>query len=84
MPKYIEKSKYQQYFHCFIISILVSYAFWVSCYYNIVTALISVAFRAAVLIRGEAIIRGRRLFQCGYPKVGRLLEGGAYLRSGAY
>ena len=38
----------------------------------------------AVLIRGEALIRGRRLFQRGYQKVQRLLEGGAYLRPGAY
>ena len=43
-----------------------------------VTILISAAFR------GAALLRGRRLFQCGYPKVRRLLEGGAYLRPGAY
>ena len=40
--------------------------------------LISAAFRDA------AFITGRPLFQCGYPKVWRLLEGGAYLRRGTY
>ena len=42
--------------------------------------LISVAFRGATLIRGEALIRGRHLFQCVYPKVQCLFEGGTYLR----
>ena len=32
----------------------------------------------AALIRGEALIIGKRLFQCGYPKAWRLLEGAAY------
>ena len=36
------------------------------------------------LLRGEALIRGGRLFQCGYPKVWRLLEGVTFLRSGTY
>ena len=44
----------------------------------------SAVFRGATLIREKAFSRGRRLFQCGYPKVRRLLEGGAYLRPGAY
>ena len=35
-------------------------------------------------IRGEAHIRGRRLFQRGYPKLRLFLEGGAYLRPGTY
>ena len=43
-----------------------------------VTILISASFR------GVALIRGRRLFQCGYPKMWRILEGGAYFRPGAY
>ena len=30
------------------------------------------------------LLEGRRLFQCGYPKVRRLLEGDAYLRPCAY
>ena len=34
--------------------------------------------------RGEAFIRGMRLFLCGYSKMRRLLEGSAYLRPGAY
>ena len=37
-----------------------------------------------MIIRREALIRGRRLIQCGYVKVQRLLEGGSYLRPGAY
>ena len=39
-----------------------------------VTTLTSAAFIGVALIRGEVLIRGRRLFQCGYPKVWRLLE----------
>ena len=70
----MKKSKYQQYFHCFIFFILVSY----------VTILICAAFEGAALVRGEALIRARHLFQCGYPKMRRLSEGGAYLRRGAY
>ena len=31
-----------------------------------------------VALRGEALIRGRCLFQCGYPKVQHLLEGCTY------
>ena len=41
-------------------------------------------FRGAALIRWKALIRGRRLFQCGYSMVRRLLEGDPYLRPGAY
>ena len=48
-----------------------------------VTILISTAFRGAALIRGETLIRGRRVVQCEYPKVLGLLEGGAYARPGA-
>ena len=48
------------------------------------TILISAAFRVAALIRWEALVRERYLFQCGYPKVRRLLEEGASLRPGAY
>ena len=44
----------------------------------------SPTFRGAALIRGEAHIRGKRLFQCGYTKEQRLLEGSGYLRPGAY
>ena len=50
----------------------------------IVAILISAAFRGVTLIKGEALIRERHLFQCGYPNVQHLLEGGAYLRPGAY
>ena len=49
-----------------------------------VTILISDVFIGAILIRGEARIRGRRLFQCGYRKLLSLLEGGGYLKPGAY
>ena len=77
----IMKKKYQQYFHCLIACMLVQYPFWFSYQQNIATVLISVIFRGAVRIRGEAFIRRRPLFQCGYPKLQRLLERG-YLRSG--
>ena len=73
----MKKSKYQQCFHWFF-CILGPYAFC------IVTILISAVFRDAALFRGEARIRGRRLFQCGYPEVQRLSEGGTYLRPDAY
>ena len=49
-----------------------------------VTLLISTTFIGAVLISGELLIKSRSLFQCEYPKVQQLLEGGAYLRLGAY
>ena len=45
--KYNEKSKHQQYFHCFIVSLLVICAFWFSYQQNIVIILISTAFRGA-------------------------------------
>ena len=80
----MKKSKYQQYFHCFIVCILVLYAFWFSFQQSIVTILISAVLRGATLVRGKALIRGRRLFQCRYPKVRHLLQGGNYLRPGAY
>ena len=80
----MKKSKYQQNFPCVIVSILVPYAFWFSYQQNVVTIVISAAFRGAALIRGEALIRGTRLFQCGYPKVWRLLEASAYFSSGTY
>ena len=51
---------------------------------RVVTILISAVLRGAALISGQAFIRARRLFQCGYPKVRRLLKDGAYLRPGAY
>ena len=50
----------------------------------VVTILINTAFRVGALIRGEVLIRGRRLLQFGHQKERRLLEGGAYLRLGAY
>ena len=67
-PNTMKKSKYQQYFHCFTVCILVLYAFQFSYQQNIVTILNSAAFR------GAALIRARRLFQCGYPKVRPLFE----------
>ena len=83
-PNIMKRSKYQQYFNCFIAYILVSYTFWFSYQQNIVTILISAALRGEVLIRGEALIRRRRLIRCGYPKIRCLLGGGAYLRPGGY
>ena len=46
-----------------------------------VTILISTAFRGATLIRGQALIKRKRLFQCGYTKVRLLLEGGAFFEA---
>ena len=74
----MNKFKYQLYFHCFIVCILVPYPFLFSFQQSIVIFLISSVFRGAVLIRGRSLI------QCGYPKVRPLLEGGVYLRPGAY
>ena len=48
------------------------------------TVLISAAFRATTLIRGKALIRERRLFQCEHSKWRCLLEGSAYLMSVTY
>ena len=73
-------SKCQQYFHCFIACILVPYSFWVSYQQNTVFILISAAFRSVAFIREEALIRRRCLFQCGKPKMLRLLEAGACQR----
>ena len=74
-----KKSKYQQYFHCFIVYVLFSYLFWFSYQWNMVTVLISAEFRGVALIKwgvyqrealiskwipkGAALIRGRRLFE---------------------
>ena len=76
----MKKSKYQQCFHCLhtrstciLVQLLI-----------MVTVLISAAFRGVALIRGEAHIREKSLFQCEHPRVRRLLEGGAYLRLGTY
>ena len=76
----MKKSKYQQCFHCFIVYILVHIHFGLVFSRNIVSTLISVVFRAAALIRGEVLIRGKRLIQWRYPKVRRLLEEIQYLK----
>ena len=83
-PSIRRNSRSPQYFHCFIVCILVPYASCFSCQQNIVSISISAAFRGTALIRGQALIRERRLFQCGYQKVRRLLESGAYLRPSSY
>ena len=70
----MKKSQYQQYFHCFIVSVLVPCTFWFGYQQNILTIVISVGFRIA------ALITGRCLFQCGYPKVWHLLIGSVYLK----
>ena len=80
----MEKSKYQKYCHCFIVCILVSYAFWFGYQQNIVTILMSAAFRGATFISEEALIRRKRLFQCGYPKMRLLFRNGAYLTPNTY
>ena len=68
----MRKSKYQH--HCFIVCMLVPYAFCFSYQQNIVTLLISTALRDAALNRGEALIKERCLFHFGYLKVRRLLQ----------
>ena len=65
----MKKSKYQQYFHCFIVCIQGPYIFWFSFQQNIVTILISAIF--AALIRGEALIRGRCLLGTYQRKYGK-------------
>ena len=40
----------------------------------LVTILTRTVFRDAALVRGKTLIRGRCLFQCGYPKVQCLFE----------
>ena len=74
----MKKSKYQQYFHCIIFRILVPFAFQFIYQQNIVTILISAASLNA------ALIRGRSLFQCGYPKVRRLIETRRFLEEIRY
>ena len=59
---------------CILIQLLVEYR----------TILISTEFRCAALIRGEAIGREKRLFQCRYPKLWRFLDCSASLRPSAY
>ena len=80
----MKKSKYQQYSHCFIICILVPYGSWFSYEWNMVTLLKRAAFVGVALTRGEVLIKGRHLFQCGYPKMWHLLEGSPYLRPSTY
>ena len=70
----MKKSKYQQYFHCFIVCILGPHAFWFNFQQNIVNIPISAVFRSAALIRRKVLIsmwipksavliRGQRLFE---------------------
>ena len=50
----MKKSKYQQYFHCFIVCIISLNVFWFSYQQNIVTILRSTVFRGAALLEGGA------------------------------
>ena len=64
----MKKSKFQQYFHCFVFGILIPCAFWFSYWQNIVKIPISAAFRGEALIsmwipKGAVLIRGRHLFE---------------------
>ena len=70
-----KQTKYQRHFDCFIVCIVVPYPFWFGCQQRC---------ESEVLVRGATLIRGRRLFQCGCPKLRSLLEGSAYLRAGSY
>ena len=73
-----KETKYQQYFNCFIclhissISILVLLLLEYGTYSN-------KRHRGALLIRREALIRGRCLYQCGYKRCGTYL-GAALIR----
>ena len=81
----MKKSKYQHYLYCFIVCIVVPHEIWFSYQQNIIYIVTSAAFRGVRWGEGGGVlIRGRRLFQCGHPKMWSLLEGGAYLRSGVY
>ena len=52
----MKKFKYQQYFHCFAVCILVPYAFWFGYWKNILTAVLSAAaFKTVVLITGRGL-----------------------------
>ena len=72
----MKKSKYQQYFHCFIVCILVPYVIWLLVEY------INYCNKRHIqkLITGKALIIGSHLFQYGYPNVRQLLKGSVYLR----
>ena len=64
----MKKSKYQQYFYCFIVCILGPYAFWFSFSWNIVNILLSSVFRGGVLIvirigKDAALIRDWHLLE---------------------
>ena len=74
----IMKPKYEHYLYCFIICMVVPHAIWFSYQQNIITILTSATFR------GEALIIGTPLFQCGHSNMQCLLEGGAYMRPGVY
>ena len=75
-PNIMKKSKYQQYFHFFIVCILLPlplYYYHYRMYFVLANSrlcnyiLISPAFRHVALIKRKALIRGRRLLQCRYP-----------------
>ena len=79
----MKKSKYQKYCHCFFvysssICILVQLLVEYGNYSN------KRSIQRCGSYQRGSLIRGRRLFQCGHPKVRRLLQGGAYLRLGTY
>ena len=70
----MKKYKFKQYFRCFVVGILVPYAFWFSYQQNIVTIPISTPFRGGVLIRGEVLI------SMWIPKGAMLIGGPALIR----
>ena len=51
-----KESKYQQYFHCFVVCIQVAHAFQISYQQNMVAILKSASLRSAAFIRSEAFI----------------------------
>ena len=96
----MKKSNYQQYlfvlvfilcFFCLFVSFYKQYCLHTSAICNLVQLLVEYSnysnkhsIQRCVAYQGLGFIKGRCLFQCRYPKVQRLLEGGVYLRPGPY
>ena len=59
----MKKPTYQQYCHCFIVSILGPYEFWFSFQLNKVTIVISTTFRGVALNRGRSLFEAWHLLE---------------------
>ena len=76
----MQKSKYEQYFHCFIACILVPYEFWFSYQQNMVTILISTTFRNGSLLEGRSLLEGLPYITVDTQKCDAYFHLGAYQR----